>query len=92
MKIEYNDPGRCFGKNDKAVDKVIAALTKISGARSILSGSRVVKDTAMQIEVGPDEWQTHIRIVDKKGRAIGYYFNGQYIGTITKKLEIIYLQ
>ena len=89
MRIEWNDPGRCFGTNEKAVAKVVTALTKISGARSIISGGKVIKDVTMQIEVGIDEWRTHIRITDKRGKVIGYYIDNQYVGTMIKTLEII---
>ena len=89
MRIELNDPGRCFGTNGNAVAKVVAALTKISGARSIISGKRAVKDVILLIEVGVDEWRTRIRIIDKRGRPIGYYIDGEFIGTLDNKLEII---
>ena len=90
MRIEWNDPGRCFGTNEKAVAKVVDAMSKISIARAIKSGGRAVKDMTMQIAVGLDEWHTHIRIVDHKGIVIGYYICGEYAGTISKRLEIIY--
>ena len=89
MRIEWNDPGRCFGTNEKAVAKVVAALTKISGATAIISGKRAVKDVTLQIEVGIDEWRTRIRIIDKRGRPVGYYIDGEFIGTLDNKLDII---
>ena len=44
MRIEFKDPLRCYGMNDRAVAKVHAALMKMSGIRAIKSGKMPVRD------------------------------------------------
>ena len=90
MKIDFKDPDRSFGTNAEVVAKVVDAMKKISGARTIKSGGRIIKNAGLSIEVGPDKWKTEIRITDNQGRTIGWHSCGEIVSILAKKLEIIY--
>ena len=90
MRVEFNDPGKCFGKDAEAVEKVNRVLALIGGIRAFKSGNRIVKNAGLCIDCGPDRWHTEIRIIDGQGRTIGWYSCGELVGILGKPLEIIY--
>ena len=90
MRVEFNDPGKCFGSNAEAVEKVVRVLSLTSSIRCFKSKGRIMKRAGLRIDVGPDKWQTRIRITDGQDRIIGWYTDGELMGIIGKPLEIIY--
>ena len=90
MRVEFNDPGKCFGSNAEAVEKVVRVLALTGSIRCFKSKGRIMKNAGLRINCGPDKWQTKISIIDNQGRTIGWYSCGEIVGILGKPLEIIY--
>ena len=71
MKIEFIDPDRLFGTNEKAIARVVAALKAISGIREIKRGNRTVTDAFLEISITKE--YTSIRIRNKKGYTVSFF-------------------
>ena len=91
MKIEFNDPYGYFGTNSEAVTKVNKAMALIGSVKAVKIGGRILKNAVMLIEMGPDKWQTRIRLKNGKDRTIGWYRDEAGFGDMFEKpLELIY--
>jgi len=70
MKIEFNDPDRLFGTDERVIAKVVAALKAINGIREIKRGNMTVTDAFLEIDIKKDYNSISIR---SKERTISYF-------------------